>query len=62
MVAGSAVLVLKAEGSAVNTGVGVNVGDLVTVKVISGVTVNTGLTGLVLLYNCPSVACDNGNP
>ena len=55
-------MVLKAEGSAVNTGVGVNVGDLVTVKVISGVTVNTGLTGLVLLYNCPSVACDNGNP
>lgn len=59
----SAVLVLNAGGSAVNVGVDVKVGDLVSDGNAGlRVAVNTRLTGLVLLYNCPIAACDNGIP
>ena len=59
----SAVLVLNNVGSAVSDGTVVKVGDLVNAGNAGlRVAVNTGLTGLVLLYNCPIAACDKGIP
>ena len=62
-VAASAVLVLNIVGSGVIDGTVVNVGDLVNDGNAGlRVAVKTRLIGLVLLYNCPIAACDNGIP